>query len=192
LGRADFLRWACAHFFFFEGGTDFVRAEEQLERLRPVVERVVRDLGLDLFDVQLRREAIGRVLRVVIDRPVVFDAEGRPTVEPIEASIGIEECQRVSDDLGTVLDVEDVVEQQYTLEVSSPGIDRPLRGEHDYHRFAGRLAKIVAREDIDGQTHFEGRLRGVEDGDIVMEVGRGKLRRVPLAQVARAKLAVEF
>jgi ribosome maturation factor RimP len=169
-----------------------VRAEEQLERLRPVVERVVRSQGLELFDVQLRREAIGRVLRVVIDRPVALDVEGRPAVEPPEASIGIEECQRVSDDLGAVLDVEDVVEQQYTLEVSSPGIDRPLRAEQDYFRFAGRLAKIVTEEPIEGQTHFEGRLRGVEDGDIVMEVGRGKLRRVPLASVTRARLAVEF
>jgi ribosome maturation factor RimP len=169
-----------------------VRAEEQLERLRPVVERVVRGQGLEVFDVQLRREAIGRVLRVVIDRSASLGADGHPVVEPPEASIGIEECQRVSDDLSAVLDVEDVVDQQYTLEVSSPGIDRPLRGEADYYRFAGRLAKLVTEEPVEGQSAFEGRLRGLEQGNVVLEVGRGKLRRVPLALVTRARLAVEF
>ena len=98
--------------------------------------------GLEVFDVQLRREPIGMVLRVVIDRP----DPGR--VETVDESVGIEDCQRVSHDLSALLDVEDEfgetdLADKYTLEVSSPGLDRPLRHEADYRRFAGRLAKIV-------------------------------------------------
>ena len=147
--------------------------------------------GLQIFDVQLRRESIGTVLRVIIDRP----DPGR--VEAPEEAVGIEECQRVSQDLSAVLDVEEeelgesALGQHYTLEVSSPGLDRPLRHEADYRRFAGRLAKIVSTEPIDGQSAFSGRLKGIEHGEIVLEEGR-RTHRVPLAQVKRAQLAVEF
>lgn len=147
--------------------------------------------GLEIFDVQLRRESIGTVLRVVIDRP----DPGR--IETPEEAVGIEECQRVSQDLSALLDVEEdelgdaSLAQHYTLEVSSPGIDRPLRHEADYRRFAGRLAKVVSAEPIEGQSAFSGRLRGVEDGYVVLEEGR-KTHRVPLALIKRAQLAVEF
>ncbi len=166
-------------------------ASEQLSRIRPIAERVVASHGLDLFDLQLRRESIGWVLRVVIDRPPVVDADGRVEVEPIERAIGIDECQRVSEDLGTVLDVEDAVDVEYTLEVSSPGIDRPLRGAPDYERFRGRLAKIVVQTPVDGQSHFEGRIEGLDGGDILLRAGTRE-KRIPLALVSRARLAVEF
>ena len=140
---------------------------------------------------QLRRESIGTVLRVIIDRPDT----GR--VETPEEAVGIQECQRVSQDLSALLDVEEdelgeaSLHQQYTLEVSSPGLDRPLRHEADYRRFAGRLARVVSTEPIDGQSAFAGRLRGVEDGHVVLEEGR-RTHRVPLGRVKRAQLAVEF
>jgi ribosome maturation factor RimP len=111
--------------------------------------------------------------------------------------VGIEECQRVSQDLSALLDVEEdelgeaSLHNHYTLEVSSPGIDRPLRHEADYRRFAGRLAKVVAAEPIDGQSAFSGRLKGVEEGQVVLEEGR-RIHRVPLTKVKRAQLAVEF
>lgn len=109
--------------------------------------------------------------------------------------MGIEDCQRVSRDLGTLLDVEEELlgglERTYTLEVSSPGLDRPLRGEQDYRRFTGRLAKIVTREPVDGQSSFAGRLAGVEDGIVVLEQGR-RTHRVPLGMITRARLEVEF
>jgi len=91
-----------------------------------------------------------------------------------------------------LLDVEDPVDQAYTLEVSSPGLDRPLRDRRDYERFAGRIAKIVVRDAIEGQMHFEGRLRGVEDDALVLESGRTKVTRIPLENVSRGRLAVEF
>jgi ribosome maturation factor RimP len=151
---------------------------------------VARSHGLEIFDVQLRREPIGMVLRVVIDRP----ATG--AVEAPEDSVGIEECQRVSQDLSALLDVEDEFGQQelddtYTLEVSSPGLDRPLRDEADYRRFAGRLAKVVTSEPIERQSAFAGRIRGIEAGSVLLEEGR-KTHRVPLAKIKRAHLDVEF
>ena len=146
--------------------------------------------GLEVFDVQVRREPIGTVLRVVIDRP----DPGR--VEAPEDSVGIEDCQRVSQDLSALLDVEDEfgesdLADKYTLEVSSPGLDRPLRHEADYRRFAGRLAKLVTTEPIARQTAFAGRIAAVEDGAVVLEQGR-KTHRVPLDKIKRARLDVEF
>ena len=137
---------------------------ERLTTIRAAAERVARSYGLEIFDVQLRREAIGTVLRVTIDRP------DRGVPELPEDAVGIEECQRVSHDLSAVLDVEEedlgeaALGQHYTLEVSSPGLDRALRHEADYRRFAGRLAKIVTSAPLDGQSAFSGRIVGVEQG----------------------------
>lgn len=166
-------------------------ADARVERIRALADRVVRSHGLDLFDVQLRREAIGWVLRVVIDRRPVLDVAGHAAIEPIDQGIGILECQRVSEDLGTLLDVEDVIDHEYTLEVSSPGLDRPLRGVVDYERFRGRLAKIVVKAPVEGQTFFEGRIEGIEAETILLRAGR-RQKRIPLAAVARARLEVEF
>jgi ribosome maturation factor RimP len=167
------------------------RDHERIGRIRQAAERVAGSYGLEIFDVQLRRESIGNVLRVVIDRP------DRGVVEAPEDAVGIEDCQRVSQDLSAVLDVEEEelgeasLAQQYTLEVSSPGLDRPLRHEADYRRFAGRLAKLVTTAPLDGQSAFAGRLRGVEDGQIVLEEGR-RVHRVPIGRIKRARLEVEF
>lgn len=131
------------------------------------------------------------VLRVIIDRP------DRGVPETLEESVGIEDCQRVSQDLSALLDVEEdelgepSLGQEYTLEVSSPGLDRPLRHEADYRRFAGRLAKIVTTEPIAGQSAFAGRIAGVEDGQVVLNEGR-KVHRVPLVRIKRGNLSVEF
>lgn len=165
---------------------------DRLARVREAAERVARGCGLDIFDVQLRRESIGTVLRVIIDRP----DPGRPTT-PEEDSVGIEDCKRVSQDLSALLDVEEdsleqpALDQQYTLEVSSPGLDRPLRHAADYRRFTGRLAKLVTREPLDGQSAFSGRLAGVEEGVVLLQEGR-RTHRVPLAQIKRGRLDVEF
>ena len=164
---------------------------QQLARVRDAAERVARSCGLEIFDVQLRREPIGIVLRVIIDRP------DRGVPERPEDAVGIEECQRVSQDLSALLDVEEeelgepALGQQYTLEVSSPGLDRPLRHEADYRRFQGRLAKLVTTEPLDGQSAFAGRIAGVESGVVVLEEGR-RTHRVPLAHIKRGNLAVEF
>lgn len=164
---------------------------DRLSRIRAVAERVAQSYGLDIFDVQLRREPIGTVLRVIIDRP------DRGVPELPEDAVGIEECQHVSRDLSALLDVEEeeigdaALEERYTLEISSPGIDRPLRHLADYRRFNGRLAKIVTTEPIEGQSAFSGRIAGLEDGHVLLEEGR-RTHRVPLARIKRGQLAVEF
>ena len=163
---------------------------EDITRLRDAADRVARSHGLEIFDVQLRREPIGMVLRVVIDKP----DPGR--VESADESVGIADCQRVSQDLSALLDVEDEYGQDrlgdaYTLEVSSPGLDRALRHEQDYRRFAGRLAKIVTTEPIGKQSAFAGRIKGVEHGAVLLEEGR-KTHEVPLDRIKRANLDIEF
>jgi ribosome maturation factor RimP len=162
--------------------------EDGRDRLRATVERVAGSYGLTVFDLQFRRESIGWVLRVVIDRPWT---PGAAADEPV----GVDDCGRVSQDLSAVLDVEPELlgdgDRAYTLEVSSPGLDRPLRGEEDYRRFAGRMAKIVTAAPVDGQSHFEGRLAGVDDGVVLVEQGR-RTHRVPLEAIKRARLDVEF
>lgn len=128
------------------------------------------------------------VLRVQIDRP---GSVGRPG-----DSVTVEECAKVSRDLSAVLDVEDVVPGAYTLEVSSPGLDRPLLGLDDYRRFTGRLAKVVMRERVDGQSFIRGHLGGVEmAGDapmVVIDGDDGRRHRVPFGVITRARLEVEF
>jgi ribosome maturation factor RimP len=189
--RAPFHRERVRHGWRENHQAKMARDHERIGRIRDAAARVAASYGLEIFDVQLRRESIGNVLRVVIDRP----DQGR--VETPEDAVGIEDCQRVSHDLSAVLDVEEeelgeaALAQEYTLEVSSPGLDRRLRHEADYRRFAGRLAKIVTIEPLDGQSAFAGRLRGVEEGHIVLEEGR-RLHRVPIESVKRAQLAVEF
>lgn len=160
-----------------------------LERIRSLAERAARTHGLEVFDVQYRREAVGWVLRVMIDRQGAADTQAKPG-DPVD-SVSVDDCRHVSQDLGALLDVDDPVERAYTLEVSSPGLDRPLRGVADYERFRGRLAQVVTLEPVDGQKHFRGRLQGVEADAVVLVEGR-KTHRVPLALISRARLDVEF
>ena len=157
---------------------------EIVERVRAVAQRVARSLGLNVWDVQSRRETTGQVVRVFIDRP-------GPASTPQE-SVSIADCEQMSHEIGTILDVEDPLPFSYTLEVSSPGLDRPLRGVDDYRRFAGRLAKVVVAEPVDNQKAFEGRLRGVGDGVVVLETNNGRVHRLPLDLITRGRLEVEF
>jgi ribosome maturation factor RimP len=157
---------------------------QALEQLRVIAERVAASRGLEIWDIQSRREAVGHVVRVFIDRP-------GPAATP-EESVSIEDCEQVNRELSTILDVEDPLPFAYTLEVSSPGLDRPLRGPGDYVRFAGRLAKIVVSEPVNNQKAFEGRLRGVEETDVLLEAANGRVHRLPLRLIARGRLDVEF
>ena len=157
---------------------------QPLERIRAIATRVAAARGLDVWDVQSRREAGGHVVRVFLDRP---GASATP-----EESVSIEDCEQINRELGTILDVEDVLPWSYTLEVSSPGLDRPLRSSDDYRRFAGRLAKVVVAEAVDNQKAFEGRLRGVEDDNVLLEALNGRLHRLPMRLITRGRLAVEF
>jgi ribosome maturation factor RimP len=164
--------------------TNDMGAETVVEKVRAIAERVATGYGLDVFDVQFRREAPGMVLRVRIDRPGPALAE--------EDSVSVHDCANVSRDLSAIFDVEDIVPVAYTLEVSSPGLDRPLRGLDDYRRFTGRLAKMVMREKVDGQGFFRGRLAGVDGHDVLIDGEDKRQHRVPVDVITRANLEVEF
>jgi ribosome maturation factor RimP len=153
-------------------------------QIRTMASRVAESYGLEIFDVQFRREAHGMVLRIQIDRP--------GPAATADESVSVDDCANVSRDLSAMLDVDDVVPSQYTLEVSSPGLDRPLRRAEDYQRFAGRRAKLVVRQAVDGQTFFRGTLGGIEAGDVLIDADDRKRHRVPLGVITRANLEVEF
>jgi ribosome maturation factor RimP len=157
---------------------------EPLAQIRAIADRVARSHGLEVWDIVRRREPGGQVIRVFIDRP-------GPAATP-EESVSVEDCADVSREMGTILDVEDPLPFTYTLEVSSPGLDRPLRGAEDYRRFAGRLAKIVVSEAVDNQKAFEGRLRGVDDNTVLLEGPKGRMHRLPMRLITRGRLEVEF
>ena len=127
------------------------------------------------------------MLRIFVDVP---DDAAHPA--PADASVTIEDCEHVSRDVSAILDVEETIDHKYILEVSSPGLDRPLRTPGDYRRFVGRLAKIVVSEAVDGQKHFEGRLGGLEGDAVVFETRPGKRQLIPLHLITRARLEVEF
>jgi ribosome maturation factor RimP len=159
-----------------------------ISKVRAIATRVAESYGLEIFDVQWRREASGMVLRVQIDRP----GPGATAQD----SVSVEDCAKVSRDLSAIFDVDDVVPSQYTLEVSSPGLDRPLTRAEDFARFAGRRAKLVMKQKIDGQGYFKGQLGGVEDGPgekvVVIEGEDRRTHRVPLSVITRANLEVDF
>ena len=159
-------------------------AADRLGEIRSIAERVARSHGLDLFDLQFRRESIGWVLRIVIDR-----LPPQAGAEPGD-SVTVSDCETVSRDVSAILDVEATFDHAYTLEVSSPGLDRPLRHLGDFVRFVGRRARIVTSEPVDGQRFVAGRIAAVRDRTIVIEDG-GTTRLVPEAAVARARLEVE-
>lgn len=140
--------------------------------------------GLAIDNVTTAREGRQHVVRVTLDRP-------GPAATP-DDSVSIADCETVSHELGTILDVEDLLPERTTLEVSSPGLDRPLRHADDYRRFAGRLAKIVMSEPINRQTAFAGRLQGLDGDEVLFESEGGKLVRLPLGLIRRARLDVEF
>ena len=157
---------------------------QPLEQIRAIAERVAATRGLVIWDIQSRREALGHVVRVFIDRP-------GPSATP-EESVSVEDCEQVNRELSTILDVEDPLPFAYTLEVSSPGLDRPLRGFDDYGRFAGRFAKVVVSEPVDNQKAFEGHLRGIEGEDVLLESPNRRMHRLPYRLITRGRLEVEF
>jgi ribosome maturation factor RimP len=162
--------------FFLEQGR--LNQEGVLEKVRGVAERVTASRGHEVAGIELHRERGGLLLRLFVDK---------------EGGIGLDELQSVSEEVSVILDAEDLVQERYTLEVSSPGLDRPLRGEQDYRRFLGRLARLSSYELVDGRRHWTGRLEALEDGVITLALEKeGKTARIPLAKVAHARLEIEF
>jgi ribosome maturation factor RimP len=159
-----------------------------LDRIREAADRVARSLGLEIFDVEWK---VGkqRFLRVYIDRPP--DA-ANPGHLGNGAGVSHSDCQAVSEQLSVILDVEDLVPgPSYTLEISSPGLDRKLIKPGDYERFVGRLANIWLNEPVENQKYFQGRLAGYADGVVKLSV-RDREVAVPYAGIRKANLVVEL
>ena len=162
--------------------------EDLVFEVRAISERVADSFGLQVFDVVLRRESVGWVLRVFLDRP---ETDSDNSTDPTQESITLGDCQRVSRDLSAVLDTDFTFDHAYTLEVSSPGLDRPLRHLDDCRRFKGRLAKVVIDKAIDGVNYIVGRIDGVEEEDVLIDTGRN-VHRISWSTITRARLEVDF
>jgi ribosome maturation factor RimP len=150
----------------------------KMSQLRQVAEAVVKDNFLELFDLVARPQGGKTLLSVVLDKT--------------SGKVSLEECVAVSGELEKRLDELDVMEGSYLLEVSSPGMDRPLRHGADYVRFEGRLARMTLTEPQEGLVSFEGRLGGLEEDRVLIRIGRERTLRVPLAVIKSARLVVEL
>jgi len=150
--------------------------EKVLELVKRVTLPVVQEAGLELVDVEYAKEGGRYYLRIFIDKP---------------GGVRIEDCQHVSEKIDRLLDELDPIPQSYFLEVSSPGIDRPLKKAGDYIRFAGRLARVKTFSPVEGRRKFTGRIVGMHGEDVVMQV-EGKEMSIPFKQIASARLEVEF
>lgn len=121
--------------------------------------------------------------------------EGRRTILRMNVEgpegVSVETCARISEELSRALDLHDPIPHAYTLEVSSPGLDRPLRSEEDFRRFAGRKVEVTTREPVEGRRRWKGRLIGLDGGQVVLVVD-AQTARLPLDHVATARLVVEM
>ena len=160
----------------------------EVDQVRAIAERVAASTGLEVVEVELRGGGKARMLRVVIDRP------GSTAADPT-GGVTHGDCVNVSRELGTILDVEDVIPGgSYTLEVSSPGLDRNLVRASDYERFAGSLVKLTTREPINGNRHFEGRLESFQSGRLTVDLSasRKKKPKPKHGEAAPHKVEIEF
>ena len=147
-------------------------------KIEVIAQRVVESEGMELVEVEVKGGGNQRFVRISIDKP-----EG----------ISHADCELVSQQVGTILDVEDVVPGgRYTLEVSSPGVERKLLKPKDYERFQGKKVKIALREPVEGSRHWEGALAGFQAGWITLEAGTGKIVQIPYELVQKANLKFEW
>jgi ribosome maturation factor RimP len=147
------------------------------QKVLSIIEPVCEGSGYELVDLSYQRESNGWVVRVFIDNG--------------DGTVGFQDCEKVSRELSAVLDVEDPIPTAYSLEVSSPGVERPLRTEEHFVRFAGQEAKVVLEEGVDGRRNYRGIINGADDGHILITVD-GNDFRLPLVDLKHAKLIVDW
>jgi ribosome maturation factor RimP len=148
------------------------RELEVAERVEALARPVISSMGLELVEVVYHGGPSRGILRLTIDKPT---------------GVGLEDCAEVTRVIGTQLDVEDVVPSAYTLEVSSPGLDRRLRRPEEYRKYEGRLAKVKTAGQV-----WVGRLGGVAQEEIVVRLDTGEERHIPLRDVVETRLMVEM
>jgi ribosome maturation factor RimP len=171
------FEWAKAHFFVGSGAAAGMR-EDITSKIEEIARRVGESEGLEVVEVEVKGGGGCRLVRISIDKP-----EG----------VTHGDCELVSHQVGTILDVEDVVPGgRYTLEVSSPGLERKLLKPADYERFQGKKAKLTLREPVDGRRNWEGTLAGFAEGLVTLETQPGATVRFPFDQVQKANLKFEW
>ena len=152
--------------------------DETLAKIAEIAERAAAPEGIEIVDVELLGAGRGRVLRIFIDRP---------------NGVSHADCEFISQQVGTILDVEDVIPgDSYTLEVSSPGLERKLSKPKDFERFVGQQARFILREPVDNQRRWQGKLAGFSDGIVALEPSPGKIVHFPLAQIEKANLKFDW
>ena len=161
-----------AHFLF-----PVSKMRQDLSTLRWTLAAVVETMGYELVGVEFHAVHANALLRIYIDR---------------ETGVTLDDCQRVSHQISGVLDVEDPIAGPYTLEVSSPGLDRPLFEAKHFIRFSGSQARLQLRVMLEGRRKLFGCLRGMDDDVVVLVDGEGREWRVPLEQIEKARLVPEF
>ncbi|HKW97567.1 MAG TPA: ribosome maturation factor RimP [Bryobacteraceae bacterium] len=150
---------------------------EVVSRVEQIAERVAASEGIEVVEVEFKGGGGHQLLRISIDKP---------------AGVTHADCELVSQQVGTILDVEDVVPGHYTLEVSSPGVERKLLKPKDYVRFQGKKVKVLLREPVENQRRWEGTLSGFDAGTVSLTVGENRSLRFPLEDVERANLKFEW
>jgi ribosome maturation factor RimP len=169
--QKDPLSGRFAHFFVV------MSMGVEWDRLRRLIQDIVEGQGYELVDVEFKGAGKNSILRIFIDEP---------------AGISHSDCELVSEQVGTVLDVEDLIPFSYTLEVSSPGLERKLVKESDYTRFGGKLARIQTRIPLRQQKVFRGRLQGLHEGKVRLELPKGDLLEIPLDVIDEARLEFDW
>lgn len=186
---------------------------EIVEKVRRTAERVAASEGLEIVEVQLLGGGSQRVLRIFIDRAEPAreaesgDRAGAPAAQasaqsatmtpaaatPAPAGVTHADCEFISQQVGTILDVEDVIPGgRYTLEVSSPGLERKLSRPRDFERFTGRKIRVMLRQPVENQRRWSGTLAGFDHGIITLEPSPGRVVHFPLDQVEKANLKFEW
>jgi ribosome maturation factor RimP len=148
-------------------------AEEIQKLLAPILEA----MGLSLWDLDLQKQGPAWLLRIYIDR---------------ETGVTLNDCEAVSRDLSAILDVEDIIPHAFTLEVSSPGLDRTLSKPEHFVRFVGSMVRIKTYQPVNGEKVFRGALLGMSEGVVKVELAEEKALEIPLVNIAKASLEVEF
>ncbi len=151
-------------------------SKEIMDRVHAMVNPIFSNEGMELVEVEYRREARGWVLRLYVDK---------------EGGVTLDDCTRVSQEVGRILDVEDFISIPYTLEVSSPGLTRTLKSEKDFIKYRNRLIKVKTLDPIENRRQFKGKLLGINENRIEIAMNQEVLQ-IPLSNVAKANLEIDF
>ncbi|MGE5543370.1 MAG: ribosome maturation factor RimP [Bacillota bacterium] len=149
---------------------------EVVAKSEPLLEQALAELAMEIVDIEYRKEHGGWVFRVFIDH---------------EDGVDHNRCQQASNVIGGILDRYDLITHPYTLEVSSPGLDRVIKKDRDFQRFSGRMVKLKTYEPLDGQRNFKGTLKGIQDDSIVLDI-EGKSVLIPRNNAKQVRLVVEL